>query len=601
MTPSEISALLANNALDVARYLLPEGKHRGHEYQVGSLAGEPGQSLSVRVSGANAGVWKDFADNASGGDLLDLWTGARNLSFVDALKEAKEYLGVVDEPYKFKPKKAYKKPEKPKCTTPTEKMYQWFSGRGITKETVVLLKIGEQKGAILFPYLSPEGELELAKYRAMREKKFWSNDNPIPCLFGWQAVSPDAKEVVICEGEIDCLSFWQQGIPSLSVPKGAGGGGKQDWIEYEYLRLERFRDIYISMDADSAGDKAKAEIIERLGRHRCKIVDLGEYGDANEAHTAGENLWNFIDCAETEDPEELRQISDFHHDILKDLNNEHEQAPGINLPWSKTVGKVRLRYGDVSVWGGINSHGKSLALSQVIVGGVSQGEKFCVASMEMPPYDFGSKLYRQAGWYKGMSDADASNLALFTREKVWIFNSFGTAKASKILEVFEYAFRRYGVKNFVIDSLAKCGFGEDDYNGQKGFVDTIVEFALQNKVHVHLVCHMRKQGSEEEIPNKFSIKGTGAISDMVDNVFVVWRNKKKEELTQQGDNSKAAEPDMILDCVKQRKTGVEPRFMFWFDPASCQYLERSGDIPKQYVYWGRGNNSQAAQRSNRQR
>ncbi len=33
---------------------------------------------------------------------------------------------------------------------------------------------------------------------------------------------------------------------------------------------------------------------------------------------------------------------------------------------------------------------------------------------------------------------------------------------------------------------------------------------------------------EETQPNKFDIKGTGAITDLVDNVFIVWRNKKKE-------------------------------------------------------------------------
>ena len=111
-----------------------------------------------------------------------------------------------------------------------------------------------------------------------------------------------------------------------------------------------------------------------------------------------------------------------------------------------------------------------------------------------------------------------------------------------------------------------------------------MEFALEYNVHVHLVCHMRKQGSEEEIPNKFSIKGTGAITDMVANAFVVWRNKKKEEFQKDGNHEKDNEPDMILDCVKQRKTGVEPRYHFWFDPGSCQFMERSEGMPTQYLF-----------------
>lgn len=48
-----------------------------------------------------------------------------------------------------------------------------------------------------------------------------------------------------------------------------------------------------------------------------------------------------------------------------------------------------------------------------------------------------------------------------------MFDVTGTAKTRRILEVFAYAARRYGIRFFIIDNLAKCGLGEDDYNGQK--------------------------------------------------------------------------------------------------------------------------------------
>ena len=86
--------------------------------------------------------------------------------------------------------------------------------------------------------------------------------------------------------------------------------------------------------------------------------------------------------------------------------------------------------------------------------------------------------------------------------------------------MFEYAYRRYGVRHFLIDSLAKCGFGEDAYNEQKAFVDRLSDFARNNDIQVHLVCHSRKRNDESDLPDKFDIKGTGAITDMVDNVFI---------------------------------------------------------------------------------
>jgi twinkle protein len=42
----------------------------------------------------------------------------------------------------------------------------------------------------------------------------------------------------------------------------------------------------------------------------------------------------------------------------------------------------------------------------------------------------------------------------------------------------------------------------------------------------------RKGLDESKPPGKLDSKGTGAISDLADNCFSIWRNKEKERLTQ---------------------------------------------------------------------
>ncbi len=583
-TPRDLNNQLCSQIESVLSYLLPGGKQKGHEWIAGSLSGEKGKSFAVRMTGGKTGVWSDFATGESGGDLLDLWKEARQISFVETLDQVKVYLGIENDSPKLFNKTKYKLPGKPRITKPSSGMEKWFSGRGVTVSTLKRLSVAESNGAICFPYISPEKKLELCKFRAMDEKKFWSNKDPIPCLFGWQAVEPDHRNIVICEGEVDCLSFWEQGIPALSIPFGAGKDGKQKWIDYEYDRLSRFDNLYICMDSDEAGDIAKNDIVNRLGRDRCKIVGLHVYKDANQVLMSGDSLQAFLDEASTEDPDELCQLSDFHNDILNDLQYGPENTPGIKLPWEKSFNDVVLRPGETSVWAGINSHGKSCLLSHVIVDGISQGERFCVASMEMPPASFGNEMYKQIGWYKGSNDSLTSGIFDFVNSGIWIFNSYGTAKAERIMEVFDYARKRYGITNFVIDSLAKCGFNEDDYNGQKGFVDVIADFAVKNDVHVHIVVHVRKRGTEDDIPGKFDIKGTGAIIDMVSNAFIVWRNKAKETRRQEGLLVNSKDPDAVLNCVKQRKTGIEPMYQLWFNPLSRQFLGNSQDQDKQYIY-----------------
>lgn len=67
----DLVRMLAARAPELARELLPAGRRDGDEWRVGSLAGEPGRSLAVRLSGARAGVWCDFASGEAG-DALDL-------------------------------------------------------------------------------------------------------------------------------------------------------------------------------------------------------------------------------------------------------------------------------------------------------------------------------------------------------------------------------------------------------------------------------------------------------------------------------------------------------------------------------------------------
>src|SRR4051794_22452675 len=67
----DIARLLARSINSLVADLLPAGKREGHEWFVGSIAGEAGHSLGIHLTGAKAGVWSDFA-TGDRGDALDL-------------------------------------------------------------------------------------------------------------------------------------------------------------------------------------------------------------------------------------------------------------------------------------------------------------------------------------------------------------------------------------------------------------------------------------------------------------------------------------------------------------------------------------------------
>jgi twinkle protein len=590
MTPAELKHTLVSQIESVVEHLLPSGDRTGQEWCVGSIGGEPGKSLKVRLRGPKAGLYQDFANPEHKGDLLDLWQAVRGLSFVDTLREAKDFAGVVETSPGFWPKKQFKKPEKPKCSSPKKSLMAWAEKRKIQPETLKAFKIAQSDGAMVTPFISPEGNLELVKYRGIETKKIWSNKDPIPCLFGWQTVKDNDRDIVICEGEFDAMAWYQSGYPALSIPFGGGDGKKQDWIDYEFHRLERFEYICLSMDMDAAGSKAISAIVDRLGRHRCKVVTL-PFKDANDCilqPKGAQLLTAAIQAAKTIDPEELKTLAEFHDEIVDELYPTNGVMPGMKLPWEKTHDGILLRPAEISLWAGINGHGKSVMVENVAVDGMSQGEKFCIASMEMKPRKIGKQIYRQLSGKAFPTKKELGILRDSIDGSMWIFEAYGTTKAKRVLEVFEYARKRYGVTQFIVDSLAKCGFAEDDYTRQKDFVDRLMEFSRAYDVHVHLVVHIRKGGDEKKIPGKMDIKGTGALTDMVDNVLIVWRNKPKEEDLRSGDKSRIAKsngkPDTVLCCVKQRETGLEPSYGLWFDPVSCRFRGRQNEPPKECLY-----------------
>lgn len=94
----EISRMLAAQIRTLAPELLPSGRREGHEWRVGSLAGERGQSLGVHLSGSRAGVWCDFSSGERG-DALGLVAAVLFAGDIGAaLQWSRAWLGLVATP-----------------------------------------------------------------------------------------------------------------------------------------------------------------------------------------------------------------------------------------------------------------------------------------------------------------------------------------------------------------------------------------------------------------------------------------------------------------------------------------------------------------------
>ena len=290
----------------------------------------------------------------------------------------------------------------------------------------------------------------------------------------------------------------------------------------------------------------------------------------------------------TEAHMKVKDVSVFIDELKEDLVNPII-IKKVNLPWTKTVNEFDFRSGEVTLYAGSNGGGKSLITGQIALGLIKQDQKVCIMSFEMKPKRTIARMTRQ------FSGTDLENpflknkievnnqylerLKNFSTGKLWLYDQQGTTSAKQVISVARYCAVELGITHIFVDSLMKCVQGEDDYNAQKAFVDELTALARDHNVHIHLIHHIRKLESEEKLPNKNDVKGTGAIADQVDNVFLMWRNKKKERMIRNNDEIKEPLADAMLMCEKQRNGEHEEQYQLWYHKDSQQFVESEDAVP----------------------
>jgi len=648
---NEIKNRLAARAEDVCRFLLPTGKRVKQEWCVGDIDGAAGASLRIHLEGEKTLWYADFAarDQIRGKNGLSLWMSVRRCDFATAIKEAKEFLGIHEERWRRAGSPIVKKSPPPQSEdlsksytllNPHGAVYQYLTEkRGISRDTLDRYRVGESHDGkwIAFPFFEAGGQLVLVKFIALERDARGKKDVRVKpaggpkLLFGIQAIHPDQTDIFITEGEIDALSMMEMGFPAVSVPFGAKSSGKDpkegepdtdpnmEWIEHDYDWLEKFTEVYISMDMDDPGKKAAASIAPRLGRHRCMLVDWPEgANDANDALLLG------LDDAQLErivleearnlDPAALKQPMDYFQETWEQFYPTTGILPGVPTPWAMPF---RFRPSEVTVWQGYTKHGKTVCLDFHLVNfAADHDQRSCIASLEIPAPATLANIERQSLSVRKPASEDIHRRCMdWMQRYFWIYDYVGTAATNDLLEVFAYAARKYGISHFVIDSLMRTTVDEEDNDSQKALLNRLLEFAAEYQVHVHLIAHSKKPDSRHPEntcwPTKYQVRGSAHIVDLPHNVVCVWRNKNKEimlagaqdnfedaDKLQDGDEKtkitdKAQgiydkyinEPDAHFVVQGQRGgNGEEPVKRLFFDNKnSWQFMDNQEDAPQIYA------------------
>jgi len=489
--------------------------------------------------------------------------------------------------YYRRPRKHYKSPTT-KPETPKEKVVAYLKKRGFSPATWERRGVGEYKGAIAMPYFE-NGKLVLMKFRPAhkpgpKEKKGWREEGGKAVFWGMDLCGTD-KPLVVCEGEMDALALDEAGIENVvSVPNGAED---LTCVENCWEWLDKFKRVVVWVDNDEPGQKLERNLIQRLGAWRCNVV-RHNCKDANEALLlhGKQAVINAVAGAVEVPMEGLIPLADVPLLDYRDVVRVRSGIKGID----KVIGGFMM--GELSVWTGINSSGKSTLLGQLLLEAIDQGFGVCAYSGELPARVFRYWIDLQAAGplylkkrYDEIRERDAPHvnpnvakkIRAWYRDKFFLYDSFGAAKDSKIIEVFAYAAMRYGCKVFMVDNLMTTVFSDSDrdfYRQQSNFIGQLKDFANRYDVHVHVVAHPRKTSGRL---TKMDVSGSGDITNRADNVFSVHRCNKEEEQSH-GCNT-------MVDIFKNRFSGRQDVSVQLLFNDNCKRFCMAGDpggIDKKY-------------------
>ncbi|CAF26610.1 bifunctional DNA primase/helicase [Bartonella quintana] len=386
------------------------------------------------------------------------------------------------------------------------------------------------------------------------------------------------RTIVITEGEIDALSLAAYGYPAVSVPFGGGSGGKHNWIENEFDHLESFETIFLATDMDKPGEEAARAIANRLGLHRCHRVRLPRK-DANDCLTAGVDAATIaaaFSSAKSFAPEGLRRASEYKDQVIGLFWPEPEQHVGYTVPYPKLNGKLYFRPAELTLWSGASGAGKSQLLSDCIPHWIAQKSRLCLASLEMKGEQSLRRLTKQTGGLEQPKREMIERILDFLDDGLILYEHVGKSSVDTLLNVFDYCRARYGCDQFIIDSLMRLGIASDDYTGQEQAVYKMVDWAVLNAVHIHLVAHARKGGLDKDVPGTEDIKGASEIGANAFNIITIWRNRSLEDkicatslMEEKADLAKR--PGVIMNIAKQRSGDFEGKIGLWFDPQTYRY------------------------------
>lgn len=562
---------------------------------------------------------KDFGDNgrfAKASNCFDYAMQEYGLSFIDACRHIADTCGVDLGEGK---KKTYT-PPKDSLTNLSESMIAYFAKRGISKQVLTINGICMQENKFM---AQAKSNLNVIAYRFLENGKhintkfkgFYKKEGKNTKCMGLVAGGKlnfygidqikDSESVIITEGEEDKLSFDEcqkhltNPIPSISVPNGAAN--LTFWANAWEI-LQKVKTFYIAVDNDENGHKLQVELMRRIGKYNCKIVDFRGYKDANEVLVA-ESPEVLLECLNTSEIPKIDgvvTVGDSYNDIMDLYINGVERGKTCDLGEFDKMMSFKTK--QITIVTGITNHGKSIFLNQLCLKlsqlhdwkfGFYSPEwaefrrliKEFVVSKEgkrFPTPEEAQEMKNTGRQYPNVVGLEALENSLDWLSTQMFYLDMKTPSIQNLEDAIKGIVQKYGVNAIVIDPFnrIKRDGSQSDLNGINDILTRLNQLKVELDIHIFLVAHPRKmlKNRREEyyvdgqmktvalfdVPSIYDVAHSSDFPNQADNVLTVYRNMV------------STKTEVYVQKIKFEEIGFIGSCEFYFDKTTRRFR----DIPE---------------------
>lgn len=511
----------------------------------------------------------------------------------------------------------------PSYAASKDKVYEYLSNRGISRETVDYLGIQQDtSGNIIFQFVDDNDVLVGCKIRPSRvidkskgERKCWwlTDSKGVPydkrmLLYNRNKINP-SQPLIITSGELDCATCIECGmLNAASIPSGDNA---MQWIAEEWDFLNNFNSIVLVHDNDKSGEQFAKDVSRRLGEYRVKVVEIPQAitlknGDRVQVKDLNQYLVyqgkDAVRLAITTAKEtEIPSVVDYTDIKQFDMSDVDGFQSGFK-ELDRALGKFYM--GTTTIITGIASAGKSSFLSTLICQSVEQGFPAFVYSGELSNPSLKNWVdsvfvgqrwlneYQSNGFkYYRIKNSAAQKINEYYKNQILFYRDSFDHKASNLLSTMESVVRKHGVKTIVLDNMTSIDLENDDnnrWNKMDDFVRSIIDFAKKWHVAIFLVLHPRKMDMVRHM-NLFDLMGVASSSALSHRILSLYRVPPKEHDGVMGYGGKWKVPpvpwDVVVDVLKDRYGSATNKSVgLYYDVPSRRFFDSVENLDYKYAW-----------------